>query len=231
VKIAVKLFKGISITEESKKYTAEFTKLDGCGKLFFWLNTSTNMKRKEQILIILGLFINGSTLSGCNKIIVEILKEVQSSPAPDTNHLYNIIYTLISISFSSSENQMLFIDSGIITVLFPLMDYEIVWRNTIILLHNICLVNTNLKKNEIIKTSIFNIFYRRLLEISPPPFVIILPDNFYSLSLICSAICNLVLKNSEGVDVFVCSPLVHLLVTILEIITSIAINHHALKIL
>jgi hypothetical protein len=90
------------------------------------------------------------------------------------------------------------------------------YENSIILLNNIYFHSSIEEKNNFIKSGIFNIFHKKLLEISPPPPQNILSHNYYSISYIIQGIDNLLYLNSSGISSFLKTPLIPLLLQILH---------------
>jgi hypothetical protein len=83
-----------------------------------------------------------------------------------------------------------------------------IYENAICLLSNICNFPSVKEKNNIIKSGVFNILRKKLLEISPPPPGKILPHNYRPIYFIISAINNLLISNSFGASSFLNTPLI-----------------------
>jgi hypothetical protein len=226
VMVAVQLFKDSS-KEEHKEYQTRMEKVDGYNRLLSLLEDYKNPYQRQQISIVIGLFYSRRVIPKESEIIIKELSEGLKSPITPSNttHIHNILLGLISISLNDENNHIL-IDSGVIPFIIPLIvhnEYNI-WINSVVLISNISLVLSSEKKNEIIKTGIFDIIQKKLMEISPPPPSQILPFNYYPLSRICITINNLLFNNSKGIDKFLNSSLlpfiIHTLVSVSFIVTS-----------
>jgi hypothetical protein len=120
--------------------------------------------------------------------------------------------------FRNKENRSLFIDEEITPLLFNLINSsEIgIYQNSIALLCNICIDSSDEEKNNLIKSGIFNIYHKKLLEISPPPPENILSHNYYSVKCIISGIYNILNSNPSGVSSFLNTPLIPVLLQTLD---------------
>jgi hypothetical protein len=128
------------------------------------------------------------------------------------------------VNISRGDNKELFY-GGIIPLLLPLVNSSDtdVWKKTVLLLSNICicLVKSVEDKNSIINCGIFDVFYKKLLEISPFPPQKIISSNYFSISRIIGVIDNLLKFNRSGVTFFLKTPLIPLLLHTLNSTISI----------
>jgi hypothetical protein len=76
---------------------------------------------------------------------------------------------LNKITLEGDENIKILFDGGIIPLLLPLVDSSVtnVWKKTVLLLSNICNTKSVEDKNSIINCGIFDVFHKKLSEISP----------------------------------------------------------------
>jgi hypothetical protein len=116
--VGIKLFNE-STKEEKKKYQMVMKEADGYKKLFSHLDLCKNNKEREEICIILGRFYQWCVVPKEHEVFVnEFVKSLKSPLAPtNKTHIFNIILALISIS---TNNQVLLIDNGVVSFLFPL---------------------------------------------------------------------------------------------------------------
>jgi hypothetical protein len=122
------------------------------------------------------------------------------------------------------ENRRILLNSGIIPLLFPLVvssDIN-VWKKTVSLLSNICYIKSVEDKNLIIICGIFDVFHKKLLEISPFPPQKMISSNYYSISRIFAGIDNLLISNRSGVTSFLKTSLIPVLLHTLHLTISIA---------
>jgi hypothetical protein len=172
----------------------------------------------------LGRFYKWCDIPQENQVVVTELVKGLKSPVTIMNeaHICYILVALISISFTD-KNKAILANSAVIPILFDLMSCKeyYVWTVSITLLSYICNVLSLEIKNMIVKTGIFGILHKKLLEISPPPPTPLLSSNYFSLNRLCGSINSLVVGNSEGVNALLNSSLIPSLLQTLESATSI----------
>jgi hypothetical protein len=129
-----------------------------------------------------------------------------------------VLNALINITIRIKENKKILLDGEIIRLLFLFVNSfdTIVWQKTVLLLSNICLVKSVEDKNSVINCDIFNVFHKKLLEISPFPPQKMISSNYYSISRIIIGIDNLLKSNGCGVTSFLKTPLIPLLLHTLD---------------
>jgi hypothetical protein len=166
----------------------------------------------------LGNFYTYTVIPNERKIIVDILinylKEqttTKSNKDEDNKFLISALNALINISMGDNEKFLL--DGGAIPLLLSLVDSSDtnVWKNAVHILSNICYIESVEDKNSIINYGIFDVFYKKLLEISPFPPQKIISSNYYSIYCIILGIANLLISNPSGVTSFLKTPLIPLL--------------------
>jgi hypothetical protein len=224
IKVSEKLF------DDGKKECIQFrSKLEECdcfNTLIFLLNIYENISFRVRISIILGNLYKYIVIPNKRKIIIDILinylKEYSNEDKND-KLVENALGALTNITWEGDENRKVVLDGGIITLLLPFVNYSDtnVWQRTVHLLSNICLVKSVDDKNSIISCGIFDVFHKKLLEISlfPPQKMISL--NYYSVYYIIFGIDNLLVFNRSGVTSFLKTPLIPLLLHTLDSTISI----------
>jgi hypothetical protein len=117
---------------------------------------------------------------------------------------------LIGISFNNEKNRKLLLDKEITLLLFDFINTSElnVYQRAIILLNNVCNIRSVEEKNKIISSGVFNVFHKKLLEISPPPPKKILSNNYYSVYCIVDSIDSLLSSNPSSVSSFLNTPLI-----------------------
>jgi hypothetical protein len=228
VEVSIKLFGGNIQLKQKKEYQKTMEDVKGYEKLLKLHSKYQNINRKEKISIILGRFCSFLKIQPEYETIITTLNLGLTNPLTTTNklHIDHIICSLISLSLDT-ENEEILIDCGVIPNIIPLIKNEDseIWKDSIILVSNISFVNSIEKKLKIINTGLFDVFYEKMLQISPQPPALISFDNFYSLSRICLCVYRLVSnKNFTGVDSFLKTPLIRCLLWTLRSVSSVAIT-------
>jgi hypothetical protein len=99
-----------------------------------------------------------------------------------------------------------------------------IYQNSIILLSNICIDSSDEEKNNLIESGIFDVYHKKLLEISPPPPQNILSQNYYSVNCIIYGIKNILYSNSSCVSSFLNTPLIPVLLWTLNSTLTLTIT-------
>jgi hypothetical protein len=135
--------------------------------------------------------------------------------------MLSVLNALINISVEVDENKEILLDGGIISLLLPFVNSSDtnIWEKTVLLLCNICAIKSVEDKNSIINCGIFDIFHKKLLEISPFPPRKMISSNYFSISRIIIGIDNLLVSNRSGVTSFLKTPLIPLLLHTLDSIS------------
>jgi hypothetical protein len=163
--------------EEIKIYELRFEEADGFKILLFLHNIYKNEELKEMISIILGNFYSNIEIGEEGKIIINTLlnslKKNMNNNLTEISIIENmkrLLRGIISIS-RNDNNEKLLIDKEITPLLFNLINTseKDIYENAICLLLNICDIQSVEEKNNIINIGAFNVLYKKLLEISPPP--------------------------------------------------------------
>jgi hypothetical protein len=132
-------------------------------------------------------------------ILINYLKEQSTKKSnEDENNglMISVLNAFVNITVEV-ENEKVVFDGGIIPLLLPLVDSSDtnVWKNIVLLLSNICNIKSVEDKNSIINCGIFDVFHKKLLEISPFPPQKMISSNYFSISLIIIGIANLLTSN------------------------------------
>jgi isocitrate dehydrogenase kinase/phosphatase len=178
VKVSEALFYNNINEEECIQFRSKLEECDCFNTLLFLLNTYENISFKVRIFIILSNFYEYIDFLNEGKIIPDILidylKEQSTKKSNENKNnelMISVLNALINITVGSYGNTKVLFDSGIIPLLLPLVisSDTNVWKKTVLLLSNICLIESVEDKNSIINCGIFDVFHKKLLEISPPP--------------------------------------------------------------
>jgi hypothetical protein len=137
--------------------------------------------------------------------------------------MLSVLNTLINISEGVDENKEILLDGETISSLLPLVNSSDtnIWKNTVLLLSNICCIESVDDDSPIINCGIFDVFHKKLLEISPFPPQKMISSNYYSIYCIVAGIDNLLESNDSGVTSFLKTPLIPLLLHTLDSTISI----------
>jgi hypothetical protein len=225
------LFTRSSTEDETKQFELLFEEANSYNILLFFLNIYKNDEQKELIAIILARFYSYIKIPEEGKIIINILinslkRNIKNklTEISINKHIERVLDVLSNISFNK-ENRNLFIDKEITPLLFSLINSsEInIYKDSIILLNWICFHSSDEEKNNFIKFGIFDVFHKKLLEILPPPPGKILTQNYYSIWEIIYGINNILNSNSFGVSSFLNTPLIPLLLQILDSVLTLTI--------
>jgi hypothetical protein len=207
-------------------------KLEGChffGTLFSLLNIYEDISLRLLISIILANMCKYVFVTEEQPIIIDILinylkKQSTKKPNEDKNKI-SVLNALVNITEGGSKykNKKVVLDGGTIPLLLPLVDSSdtIVWQRTVTLLSNICTIRSVEDKNSIIKYGIFDVFHKKLLEISPFPPQKMISSNYFLIYRIIAGIDNLLHFNRSGVISFLKTPLIPLLLHTLDSTISI----------
>jgi hypothetical protein len=230
IEVAEKLFDD-GVEEECIQYQSKLEECDCFNTLLFLLNIYQNISFKVQISVILGNFYKYNDVPDKEKLIFDILinylKEQstkKSNQNKNNEFMICVLNTLVNITVGRSyRNKKFFFDGGIIPLLLPLVDSSDtnVWKKTFFLLSNICNTESVEDKNSIINCDIFNVFHKKLLEISPPPPQKIISSNYFLIYRIFLGIHHLLISNPSGVTSFLKTPLIPLLLHTLDSTISI----------
>jgi hypothetical protein len=212
-----------STEDERTQFKSQFSDADGYNTLVYLLSVYEDKKYKERISIILGRFYYDIEIPKEKIIIIDILinslKEYIENKEnnSDENHISNILGAMIN-STLNQKNKQIFYDKGIIDILLVLISNSkgVIFRNSVALLINICLISSNEVKNAIIKKDIFILLHKRLSELSPSPPQQIKPDNYFSVYCIIGSVYDLLSSNLSGVIPFLNSPLIPVFYSTLE---------------
>jgi hypothetical protein len=227
IKVSEKLFTGDE--EECTQFRSKLEECDYFNTFLFLLNIDENISLKVRISVILGFSYTHIVIPNEGKIIIiyllNYLKEQsikKLDEGEDNEFIIFILETLFSISLTN-ENKKFLLDGGIIPLLLPLVnssDINIL-QNTVLLLSNICHIESVEDKNSIINCGIFDVFHKKLLEISPSPPQKIVSSNYFSIYCIIFALDKLLNSNRSGVTSLLKTPLIHLLLHTLDSTISI----------
>jgi hypothetical protein len=123
--------------------------------------------------------------------------------------MISVLNAFVNITFGVDKNKKVVFDGGIIPSLFPLVNYSDtnVWKKTVFLLSNIACIESVEDKNLIINCGIFDVFHKKLLEISPFPPQKMISSNYFSIYRIIAGIDYLLFYNRSGVTSFFKTPL------------------------
>jgi hypothetical protein len=141
----------------------------------------------------------------------------------DAERINRLFSALISISIDP-KNKNILVDKDIISPLLCLINNprRIIYEDAIVLISNVCDIPCVEEKNNIIKRDVFTIFHMKLLEISPPLHGNINQLDYPSVKSILIAINNLLSSNPSGVSCFVKTPLIPVILSTLDSVTSVA---------
>jgi hypothetical protein len=143
------------------------------------------------------------------------LKEqlTKKSNEDENNELMiSVLKAFVNISVEV-DNEKVVLDGGIITLLLPLVNssYTNVWKYTVLLLSNICNIESVEDRNSIINCGIFDVFHKKLLEISSSPPQKMISSNYFLINRIIVGIDHLLSSNHSGVTSFLKTSLITLL--------------------
>jgi hypothetical protein len=213
-----------------RQFQSKLQECDCFSTFLILLNIYENVSLKVRISIILANFSMFFIISNTEKIIVDILisylKEQSTKKLnEDENNklMISVLNALVNITLGGDENRKILFDGGIIPLLLPLVNSSdtIVWQRTVFLLGNICFIKSVEVRNSIINFGIFDVFYKKLLEISPFPQQKIISSNYQSVIHIIIGINNLLFSNHSGVISFFKTPLIPFLLHTLDSTISI----------
>jgi hypothetical protein len=127
--------------------------------------------------------------------------------------MISFLNALINIIIRINENKEILLDGEITPLLLPLFNSSDidVWKKAVLLLSNICCIKSVEDKNSMINCVIFDVFHKKLLEISPFPPQKIISSNYFSIYHIIIGIDNLLKFNGCGVTSFLKTSLIPLL--------------------
>jgi hypothetical protein len=227
-------FSEILFCDDNKGEYFQFrSKLEKCHcfkTLLFLLNIYENISFKVRISIILGNSYKYINIPNEGKIIINVLinylkEQFRKKSSEDKNDklIKNTLKTLINITKGNDKNRKILLDSGIIQLLLLLDNSSDtnVFQSTIVLLSDIFDIESVEDKNSIISRGIFDVFHKKLLEISPFPPQKMISSNYYSIYLLIAGISNLLISNRSGVTSFLKTPLIPLLFHIFDSTISI----------
>jgi hypothetical protein len=178
----------------------------------------------------LGRFYSYIVIPNEGKIVVNILinylkeQSTKKSNEDENEKLrMKVLGALINISLEGNINTKILFDSGIIPLLLLLIDSSdsIVLQRTVLLLSNICNIESVEDKDSIINCGIFDVFHKKLLGISPSPPQKMISSNYYSICRIIVGIDNLLISNYSNITSFLKTPLIPLLLHTLDSTISI----------
>jgi hypothetical protein len=216
------LFCRSSNEEECIQFRSKLEECDCFNTLLSLLNIYENISFKVRISIILGNFYKYIVIPNEGEIIVEVLinylKE-RSDKDEDVELMASVLNALVNISIEENKNMGFFFRNGITPLLLPLINSSDanVWKKTVHFLSNICSTNYD----EIINCDIFDVFHKKLLEISPSPPQKIISLNYCSIHHIVTGINNLLFFGCTYLDTFFKTPLIPLLLHTLDSTISI----------
>jgi hypothetical protein len=181
--------------------------------------------------MILGNFYSNIEIPEEEGIIIYTLvnfiknnSTIKLTKKDDINHLENILGVLINISRDNMKNKNIIIYNEIIPFLLALINSSetLIWKRSILLLSYLCNNESTEIKNNIIELSTFNILYKKLFQISPPPPEKMLLDNYYEVYCSILGIRYLIDSNSSGITSFLDTPFIPLLLWTLDSAISLA---------
>jgi hypothetical protein len=228
IKVSEKLFNG-SNKEECIRFRSRLEECDCFNTLLFLLNIYENISFKVRISIILGNFYKYIVIPEEGKIIINILINYMKEQSTkelnqDENSklMISVLKAFVNITLRV-DNKKALLDGGIIPSLLPLVNSSDtnVWQDTVLLLCNICAIKSVEDKNSIVNCGIFDVFHKKLLEISPFPPQKMISSNYYSIYCIIAGIGNLLNSNPSGVTSFLKTPLIPLLLHTLDSTISV----------
>jgi hypothetical protein len=231
IKFSERLF---TYNNDEKEYVQFQSKLEEChcfNTLLLLLNVYEDIF-KLQISIILGNFYKCIAIPSEGKIIIDILinylkrqakEQAKKISAEDENDKFMISVLNAFVSISTGDNIKVLFDNGIIPLLLPLVNSSDanVWKKAITILSNICSIKSVKDKNSIINCGIFDVFHKKLLDISPYPPQKMSSSNYYSVFRIIVGIDHLLISNHSGVTSFLNTPFIPLLLHTLDSTISI----------
>jgi hypothetical protein len=216
--------------EEFIQFQLKLQECDCFNTFLFLLNIYENVSFKVRIAIILGNFYKYIAIPNEGKIIIEILinylkdQSTKKLNKDENNKLMiSVLKAFVNITLGD-DNEKVLLDGGIIPLLPPLLNSSDtnVWKKAVVLLSNICNIESVEDKNSIINYGgIFDVFHKKLLEISPFSPQKMVSSNYYSISRIIVGIDNLLNSNRSGVTSFLKTPLIPLLLHTLNSTISI----------
>jgi hypothetical protein len=219
IKVSEKLFDD-GVEKECIQFTSKLEECDCFNTLLFLLNIYENISFKVRISIILGKFYTYIVIPNEGKIVINTLinylkkQSIKKSNEDKNNELMvSVLFAFVNITFVVDENKKVVLDSGIIPLLLPLVSSSDtnVCKKTVLLLSHICAIKSVRDKNSIIICGIFDVFHKKLLEISPIPPQKMISSNYYSIFRIIAGIDHLLISNSSVITSFLKTPLIPLL--------------------
>jgi hypothetical protein len=214
--------------EGSSQFQSKLKECDCFNTLLLLLSIYENISFKLQISIILGNFYSCIVIPNEGKVFVNILinylkEQSKNKLNKDENNELMISVLKAFVNISRGDNNKLLINDGMVPLLLPLINSSntIVWQRTVTLLSNICNIKSVEDKNSIINCGIFDVFHKKLLEISPTPPQNMISSNYISIYCIIDGIDHLLFSNRSGVTSFLKTPLIPLLLHTLDSTISI----------
>jgi hypothetical protein len=153
-------------------------------------------------------------------ILINYLKEYLTKKCNENENNKLMISVLKAfVNISTGDNKKVLFDGGMIPLLLPLVNSSDtnLLKKTVIIISNICSIESVEDKNSIINCGIFDVFHKILLEILPVPPQKRILSNCYSVYRIILGIDNLLIFNSSGVISFFKKPLIPPLLHILDL--------------
>jgi hypothetical protein len=223
IKISENLFTYSDDKEECIQFRSKLEEYNSFNTLLLLLNIYDNILFKLRISIVLGNFYKYIVIPDEGKIIISILinyLKVQSTKKLNENEnnklMINVLNAFVNISLCDNEKVLL--DGGIIPLLLPLVNSSDtnVWKKTVFLLSNICNIKSVEGKNSIINYGIFDVFYKKILEISPFPPQKMNSSDYFSISDIIDGINSLLFFNRFGATSFFKTPFIRFFLQVLN---------------
>jgi hypothetical protein len=202
----LKLFNVGNSKKEKLQFKSRFREYDGYNILLFLLNIYENTELKTLIAIILREFYCYDAIPEERKIIIDVLVDYlkdyvgRLNKSIEDKNIFIVIRGLIGV-WLNNKNRKSLVDMGVVSLLLPVIEASDikVLKNVICLLSNVCYVESVEDKNSIINHNVFNVFYEKLSELSPPPCLVI---------EIVRGVDKLLVSNPSGVKFFLETPLI-----------------------
>jgi hypothetical protein len=222
IELSKKLFNINNSKEEKDQFKSKFFEHDGYNVLLFLLNIYENTELKLLTAVILARFSYYYAIAEEEKIIIRILINylkdyvgggggLNRNENTEDENMSDVLGGLIIVSLDDKNKESL-VDMGIIPVLISIIKTETsgigVLKDKFCLLSNICYVESVEYKNLIIHLNVFDIFYEKLSELFPSHAKRITFGNYYLVHHIVRAIEKLLISNISGVESFLKTPLV-----------------------